>query len=179
MNSMKRLASISLIILTSFACAQTHDQKPAEALKRLAFMLGTWKGKQDFNTGGAKMIGEATISVTEAIGGRYLEERLSTSLPGREPTDTRHLLTFDPKTNKFRAWWFNDTTVAPTEFEGELNGASLELTSKPSASGVILRAIYSSPEPSKLTFRLEMKQADQWQTLFTSTYSKEKGNRRR
>lgn len=156
--------------LISFA--QTHDIPAAEAMKGLAFMKGDWVGKQDFNTGGAPMVGDATNHIDEAIGGRYLEERLSTTLPDRKPTDTRHLLTFDPKSGTYRAWWFNDTSVAPMEFEGKLEDGKLELTSKPTASGAILRATYSSPVANKLVLTFEMKQGEKWQLLFTSSYTK-------
>jgi len=165
-----QLAAIA--VLPILALTQTHDIPVAEAMKGLAFMKGEWVGKQDFNTGGAPMIGEATNRIEEAIGGRYLEERLSTTLPGRKPTDTRHLLTFDPKSGAYRAWWFNDTSVAPQEFEGKLEGGTLTLLSKPTASGAIMRATYRSPEPKTLVFKLEMKMNEDWQLLFTSTYKK-------
>ncbi|MES1147281.1 MAG: DUF1579 family protein, partial [bacterium] len=98
---------LSAIALLSVA--QQHDLKPAEALKSLEFMKGDWAGKQEFNTqGGAAMTGDATNHISDAIGGRYLCEMLSTSLPGRKPTDTRHFISFDPKTQKYTAWWFTD-----------------------------------------------------------------------
>lgn len=161
-----------ILAIPSLLLAQTHDIPAAEAMKGLAFMKGEWVGKQDFNTGGSPMVGEATNRVEEAIGGRYLEERLSTVLPGRKPTDTRHLLTFDPKSGTYRAWWFNDTSVAPQEFEGKLEGGTLTLLSKPTATGAIMRATYRSPESNSLVFTLEMKVKEAWQLLFTSTYKK-------
>lgn len=168
---MKRLPLL-LLLLPTLSFAQTHDIPAAEAMKALEFMKGSWVGTQEFNTGAAAMVGDATNKIEEAIGGRYLEERLSTTLPGRKPTDTRHLVTFDPKSGTYRAWWFNDTSVAPQEFEGKLEGGKLVLTSKPTASGAVLRATYEAPAANKLTFKLEMKQGENWQLLFTSAYGK-------
>lgn len=160
-----------ILLCASFCAAQTHDVKPPEALKKLDFMIGSWVGKQDFNTqGGPAMVGEATNKIEEAIGGRYLEERLSTTLPGRKPTDTRHYISFDPKTNTYKAWWFNDTSVTPSEFEGTLEGTKLVMTSKPTASGAVLRVIYDGAGVDMLTLTLEMKQGEGWMRLFTSTY---------
>lgn len=169
---MKTLLSCLFIATSLVAGAQTHDLKPAEAIKNLAFMTGTWVGKQDFNTGGDPMVGEATNHIEEAIGGRYIEEHLSTALPGRKPSDTRHFLTYDPKTSTFKAWWFNDTSVAPMELEGTLTGTKLELTSKPTAGGAVLKATYEGTGKDKLVYKLEMKQEDKWQLLFTTTYSR-------
>lgn len=154
---------------------QTHGLKPAEALKQLDFMQGEWVGKQDFNVpGGEKMVGDATNSIKSIIGERYVEERLSTTLPGRAPTDTRHITTYDPKSETFKSWWFNDTTVAPSEFEGKVDGKKLEMTSKPSASGAVMRVTYQSAEAEKLVYKLEMKQGESWMLLFTTTYQRKR-----
>lgn len=155
--------------------AQAHGLKPAEALKKLDFMRGNWVGKQNFNVpGGEKMVGDASNSIHAIIGERYIEESLSTTLAGRQPTDTRHITTYDPKTNTFKSWWFNDTTVAPSEFEGNVTGNKLEMTSKPTATGNVMRVTYESPEADKLIYKLEMKQGEGWMELFTTTYHRRK-----
>src|SRR5689334_16893678 len=95
---MKLLIAFLLFAGALVANAQTHDLKPADALKNLAFMKGDWSGKQEFNTnGGAAMSGDAVNHIDDAIGGRYLCEMLSTTMPGRKPTDTRHFISYDPK----------------------------------------------------------------------------------
>jgi Protein of unknown function (DUF1579) len=165
---------LSFLLLTVLA-QQGHSTEPQQAMKDIAFMKGEWKGKQDFNTGGDKMVGAATDSVNDAIGGRYLEERLSTTLPGRAPTDTRHMITFDPVSQKYRAWWFNDTAVGPMEFAGKVEGGKLVLMSTASPESPqrpTMRATYSSPAADQLVFTLEMDAGGKWQLLFTSTYSK-------
>src|ERR1043165_1695933 len=103
---MRNLLCLFALCFCAFASAQQHDLKPADALKRLAFMKGDWSGKQDFNTqGGPAMSGNATNRIDDAIGGRYLCEMLSTTMPDRKPTDTRHFISYDPKSGKYTAWW--------------------------------------------------------------------------
>ena len=169
---MKAIASV-LLLASSFAFAQQHDLKPAEALAKLSFMKGSWQGKQDFNTqGGAAMVGDASNEISDAIGGRYLCEMLSTKIADRKPTDTRHFISYDPKLGKYTAWWFTDTSVGPLSFEGDLVDSKLVLVSKPGAGGTVLRATYESPKPQVLTYTLEMQRDGTWTKLFMTTYGR-------
>ena len=152
--------------------------KPPAAMEQIAWMKGEWTGRQDFNTGGAPMMGDATNHVEDAIGGRYLEERLSTSLPGRKPSDTRHMITFDPTSQTYKAWWFNDTLVGPMELQGKIEEGKLVLTGKAAGQagqGRNLRATYAhmrEADAETLTFTLEMDQDGHWFRLFTTTYKR-------
>lgn len=174
---MKAVLFMLVALTAALTSAQQHDLKPADALKMLAFMRGNWAGKQDFNTqGGPAMSGHATNHIDEVIGGRYLCEMLSTTMPGRKPTDTRHFISYDPKSGKYTAWWFTDTSVGPMEFEGDLAGSKLILQTKPMVTGAgpgtVLRATYESPADGKLTYMLEMQRNGKWTRLFTTTYSR-------
>ncbi|MFI5386044.1 MAG: DUF1579 family protein [Fimbriimonadales bacterium] len=174
---MKTVLFVLIVLSAALASAQQHDLKPADALKNLAFMKGDWAGKQEFNPQlGAAMTGDATNHIDDAIGGRYLCEMLSTKLPGRGPTDTRHFISYNPKSGKYTAWWFTDTSVGPMEFEGDLTGSKLVLQTKPmetgAGPGTVLRATYESPADGKLNYTLEMQRNGEWTRLFTATYSR-------
>jgi hypothetical protein len=175
---MKRIASIPLVwLLVICAAISAFGQQPAgpapSPLDNLAFMKGNWAGKQNFNNpGGDPMVGDATDRVEIGIGGRYLCETLSTTMPGRKPTDTRHFLSYDKQSGTYNAWWFNDTGTHPTEFTGELSENKLVLTSKSSGPGPVLRATYESPSKGTLTFLLEMQQGESWIRLFLTSYSR-------
>ena len=67
--------------------------------------------------------------------GKYLCEMLSTTLPGRKPTDTRHFISFDKQSGKYTAWWFNDTSTHPSELDRRSSGNKLVLLSDPSGTG--------------------------------------------
>ena len=173
---MKLFACVLLAGCGGFAFGQRQTVQPADALNNLKFMQGDWAGKQNFNNpGGAAMVGDATDRIEVGIAGKYLCEMLSTTLPGRKPTDTRHFISYDKQTGKYTAWWFNDTSNHPTALTGELAGSKLVLMSDSSAPGPVLRATYESPSDDKLTFLLEMKNGDNWTSLFLTTYSKKAG----
>ena len=169
---MKGLVWVLLAVGSVAAVGQTAAADPAEALGKLAFLQGDWAGKQDFNTGGgAAMVGDATDRIAAGIAGKYVCETLSTTLPGRKPTDTRHFISFDKGTGKYTAWWFNDTSYHPMALTGDLTGNKLVLASDGSA-GPVLRATYETPNANTLTFLLEMKTGDGWNRLFLTTYKK-------
>jgi len=164
---------VLVAIVSAVGFAQQQPVQPADALARLLFMQGYWAGKQNFDTGGGPaMVGEATDNISLCIEGKFVCEMLSTTLPGRKPTDTRHFISFDKQTGKYTAWWFNDTSYHPTQFTGVLTGNRLVLMSDASAAGPLLRATYENPTPDKLTFQVEMKSGDKWTSLFVSTYTK-------
>ena len=168
-----------LCFLLVYAASVSWGQQPAptptpDPLAGLSFMKGDWKGQQNFNNpGGGTMVGDATDKIDIGIAGKYLCEMLSTTLPGRKPTDTRHFISYDKQSGKYTAWWFNDTSTHPTEFTGDLTGNKLVLTSKSAGPGPILRATYESPSKDTLTFLLEMQQGDSsWTKLFLTIYTK-------
>jgi hypothetical protein len=170
---MKFSVCVLLAFSSVLAFGQQQSVQPADALAELSFMQGDWSGKQDFDTGGGPaMVGEATDRIETGIAGKYLCEMLSTTLPGRKPTDTRHFISYDKPTGKYTAWWFNDTSYHPMALTGDLAGRKLVLMSDASAPGPVLRATYESPSTDKLTFLLEMKNGDTWTRLFLTTYSK-------
>ncbi|MDR3688353.1 MAG: DUF1579 family protein [Fimbriimonas sp.] len=175
---MKPVISFVLLGIASLAVAQGgHDSKAADALKKLSVLEGDWKGKQNFNNpGGPAMVGDITLHAHAVIGGRYFEELLSTSLPGRKPTDSRHYIGFDSAAGKFKAWWFNDTSNIPMQLEGTLDGNKLVLMTSPGPDGTIagptFRATYDFASDHALNYVLELKTGEDWRALFHSNYTK-------
>jgi hypothetical protein len=171
--------SMKLFVCFLALCSSTlaYGQQPAapnpNPLDSLSFMQGDWTGKQNFETGGGPaMVGDATDRIEIGIAGKYLCEMLSTTLPGRKPTDTRHFISYDKQSGKYTAWWFNDTSTHPSELIGDVTGKKLVLLGSSSGPGPVLRATYESPSDNTLTFLLEMKQGDSWTKLFLTTYTK-------
>jgi hypothetical protein len=168
---MKIIVCFLLVCAAVMSYGQQQTPASPDSLSSLSFMKGDWAGKQNFDTGGGPaMVGDATDRIEIGIAGKYLCEMLSTTMPGRKPTDTRHFISYDKQSGKYTAWWFNDTSTRPTEFAGDLSGNKLVLTSN--SAGPVLRATYESPSDGTLTFLLEMKQGDTWVKLFLTTYSK-------
>ena len=169
---MKLVVCFLLVCAAATSSSQQQTPPSPDPLNSLSFMKGDWTGKQNFNNpGGQPMVGDATDRIEIGIAGKYLCEMLSTTMPGRKPTDTRHFISYDKSSGKYTAWWFNDTSSHPTEFSGDLSGNKLVLTSA-SGPGPVLRATYETPSEGTLTFLLEMKQGETWTKLFLTTYSK-------
>lgn len=170
---MKFLVCLLAVLGALSAFGQQQAKSAPGGLDGLSFMEGDWSGQQNFNTqNGKPMVGDATDNIAVCIEGKYVCETLSTTLPNRKPTDTRHFISFDKQTGKYTAWWFNDTSVRPMELTGEVSGNKLVLMSDASAPGPVLRATYERTPDDKLTFLLEMKQGDSWTKLFLTTYAK-------
>jgi hypothetical protein len=170
---MKIFLFFVVALSSALATGQQSTVPQPDGLNNLSWMQGDWAGKQDFNTnGGAAMVGDATDRIETGIAGKYLCEMLSTTLPGRKPTDTRHFISFDKQSNQYTAWWFNDTSTHPMELTGDLTGNKLVLLSNPAAPGPVLRATYESPSDGTLTFLLEMKTGTTWTRLFLTSYTK-------
>lgn len=167
----KTLLSILAACLCIGAQAQGHDLKVPEAMKLVAFMQGDWKGKHIFNAPTPTEM-QATAGIHEAIGGRYLEDVLTTTLPSGKLSDVRHLLTFDPTDQKFHAWWFNNTGSAPNELVGVIQEGKLVLESKPGQSGATIRATYTNISDTKLGYKVEAKMEEGWRELLHTEFSK-------
>ncbi|MHB8634889.1 MAG: DUF1579 family protein [Fimbriimonadaceae bacterium] len=171
---MNAFAVISLV--AGLTGVGQHGSKPAAAMSNVNFLVGDWKGKQTFMIGkGNTMVGDATDHAEWAVGGRFIEEHLSTTLPNQGPTDTRHMLAYDPKTGQYMAYWFNDTSPLPMIMTGKLEGSKLVLV--PSATPgapqqAMLRFTYDGSTPNQMTLTFQMQRAGKWQLLFKSVYSK-------
>ena len=173
MNAIVLLAQISTVVA---ATAQGHGTLTGAGMADIAFLKGAWHGKQNFNTqGSAPMVADITNHISDAVGGRYLEEKLATTLPGQNPTDSRHFITFDTKTKVYRAWWFNDTSVGPMELEGTLTGHKLVMQTKEGTGKNTFRATYDGSAPESLNYTFELQTPTGWRQLFTENYSKSAG----
>jgi hypothetical protein len=117
-------------------------------------------------------VGKIVNQITEAVGGRYLEEKLATTMPGREPTDVRHYITYDPKAKLYKAWWFNDTAIGPMEFEGNLDGHKLVFETHGEPGTNKFRATYEETSPTSMKYTFELATGKDWRLLFTSSYTK-------
>lgn len=164
---------VSTLALASFAlcAAQGHDMKPVDGMKAVAFMVGDWSGKHEFNNG---MKLDVVAKIHEAVNGRYLEDDFVTTLGDGRKSDVRHLLTFDPKIRKYRAWWFNNTSFEPSELVGDFVDGKLVLESKASGPGPAIRATYEKVGDDKLGYKVEAKIGGNWQELLHSVFDRSK-----
>ncbi len=167
------IASILVFAAAASFAQQGHGNQAPEAMKGLSFLVGNWAGKQNFNNPGSPLIADITIKAHAFAAGLFIEEELHTTLPGAKPTEVHHFISFDPKTNEYHAWWFNDTSNTPSELTGTLTGNELVLLSHPTnPKAPVMRATYDQVSDSAMNCKLEMKMGDSWQELFHNSYQK-------
>lgn len=166
----KPFLSLVALLALSLAFGQGHDLKPVDAMKSVGFLVGEWTGKHHFaGPNGTEL--SVTARISEAVGGRYLEDAFVTTLPDGKKSDIRHLLTFDPATQKYRAWWFNNTSFEPNELVGSLESDKLVLESKPGQPGTI-RATYVRVSENELGYKVEAKMGGEWRELLHTVFTR-------
>src|ERR1700722_20048314 len=130
---MKTLMSALLSISACLTMAQAHlSNQPSAKLDAVSFLEGNWTGKQNFQMGnGQTMAADITLTVSKEVGGRYIQEKSTTTLPGGRTGSAVHMLAYDAKLGKYKVWWFNDTSVDPQELTGALEGDKLVMMTGP------------------------------------------------
>ncbi len=104
---------------------------PGESHKKLEPMVGTWNVTQKFwmEPGQAPVESQATSEHTWALGGRFVEQRFSGSMPGMNtPFEGRGYTGFDNVTGKFVGMWMDSFSTSMLTFEGTVTPCGKLLT---------------------------------------------------
>jgi hypothetical protein len=170
---MKLFSTLILVSAVALGFAQGHDNNTgADKLKDIGFIVGSWSGKQNFQTGpGQTMAADITSTVSQEVEGKFIQEKTTTTLPGGKQGSAIHLLSYDAKDDMYKVWWFNDTSAVPQMLEGKFDGTKLVMNTLPDSKGPTFRATYTKGDGA-WTYQLEMKRADSWVTLFVTNYGK-------
>ncbi len=164
-------ALLACFVAIGFAQGGHDVNKGAEKLKDISFIVGSWTGKQNFNTpGGGTMAADITSSVTEEIGGRFIQEKTTTTLPNGGKGFAIHMIGYDADSGMYKVWWFNDTSAKPQELQGTFDGTKLVMNTLPDAK-TTFRATYTKSD-NGWSYQLELKQGDDWRKLFVTNYGK-------
>lgn len=176
MNSQpKTLLCVLLAAMCALGAAQGHNDAPKPVkINNLMFIVGEWSGKQTFHTDNGPMVADITDSATMEVGGRFIEERTTTKLPGGRGGSALHMLSYDPKTDVYKVWWFNDTSPDAQILKGTFDGTKLVLTADvpPDYKGPVLRAVYEKVSPTEMKYEFQMKNGESWRVLFDVDYTK-------
>jgi len=168
-----------LALLSAIAGAQAHGTPASPSIRALNFILGDWHGTQVFNAklAGRPMSAKMELHAKRIIGDRYVEEQITATLPGRPPSDVRHLATFSTQANALQSWWFDDANVGPLAMTGNLDGKNVVLMSHPAegSKAPVLRATYMPKSKTEFSFKLEMKMGPTWTELFVTDYQRDAG----
>lgn len=167
-----RFGIVWIGLSASMAFGQGHVEATKSSATKLAFLVGAWTGRQNFNNpNGKPMVATVTTTIAPVVGGRFLQETINGVLPGRPAFQTVHMMTCDDATGECRAWWFNDTSRGPSEYVGKVDGDVLTMTSVAKSEGAPkLRVTYAKVAGHGLKYRLEMQQGSDWTKLFETDY---------
>ena len=186
-----RLVLVALLFVSTFRCfAQVQAKEaatppwgaPPTELKMANFMLGEWTKSDTVEVAGKKVDITYKLSISKAVGGRYLQVKHVHNVPGEPDVEGMrveglHMLTYDADKKLWRAWWFIGTDTSVSELSGSFEGDKLVMVSKPfrisSPPGErIIRASWRTTSDRGLNFSLDFKQGDSWVKFIDRTYMK-------
>lgn len=118
MNTMQRvgLAVLGALVIGLCGCEQpslsemmTRPERPA-ALDKLDVFVGKWNGEMTFMTpdGSEKMSSTGMTENRWMADGRIMMEEGEYRLENGEKMNSIAIYLYEPKTDKFRYWWFTD-----------------------------------------------------------------------
>lgn len=175
---MKFLIGMLVVLCAALCGAQegfAPPPPPAE-LKQVAFLLGNWEGKETYTFGEMKSEGTGNHHIQMALRGRFLESHYKAKSGFMGDSEGRLLLTYDTAAKKFRSWWYDSSDSGNMEMEGNVEGDSLVMISKPTSipgMGVeTFRATFTKKGDNQLTFVLALKAGDKWEPMIEASYTK-------
>ena len=105
--------------------------KPGVHHEHLAALTGTWQAETRFwmDPSAEPMVSPATAEYRMIMGGRYLEETITSEFMG-QPFKGRGLYGFNNVTGELQAVWIDDTSTGIFLYSGSMNDDGTEMTLK-------------------------------------------------
>ncbi len=102
--------------------------KPGKQHERLAALVGTWQAETKFwmDASAPPMTAPGTIEYRMVMGGRFLEEKVSSEFMG-SPFSGMGLYGYDNITGKLQAMWIDDMSTGIYSYSGSMNEAGDEM----------------------------------------------------
>ena len=149
-------------------------QAPKE-MARLNFTTGNWFGiaNRDFGQGSMERL-VCSMSSVRSMGGRYIRMNFDMKVASG-PYECLCLLSFDPQTKKYKAWWFDTLNSLNIEFTGGFESNALFLTSQPYRIGnteVIYRMRWADKAEEGVALAIDRRVSNKWYPLFDGSYKK-------
>lgn len=135
--------------------------QPGEAHKKLEPMIGAWTATQKFwmEPGQAPQESTATCENAWALGGRFVEQRFTGSMPGSaQPFEGRGFTGYDNVTGKFVGMWMDTFSTSMMTFEGAISPCGKVLT---------FRGEQKAPNNMTVKYRYEVKLESADRHVFT------------
>ena len=174
MNLIAAIAALSILA----PAQEGMTMKPSAELKKMAYLVGTWKGTGKFYGMGPKPIAVSdTVTFAPAMQGMWLEEKHTAYMDKQIFMVGRQFTTYDDQAKKWKAVWLDNAAPYHMEMTGSFVGSSLVMTSPPMAmpgmaEKVITRATHRKLSDRKFEANIEMQTGGKWAPMITSTYVK-------
>ena len=151
-----------MLVVVAGAVAQPSMEAPAE-VKKLDWMLGTWKG--DFNWVQEGMKSEGTMTYTSVMDGQFQRTTSVIEMMGMKMTESS-FMGWDAKKKKYFMYTFSNFSPMPRIDWGDLVGDKMVLISEPWDTGqgepTISRGTMSKDGADSASLLLEFKIAGKW-----------------
>jgi hypothetical protein len=174
---MKKAICLGLLLVTALAMGQEGMQPtpPAPELKKLEFMVGSWKGTFTVTMGGQEMQMACTAKIEWVHKGNFLRTDMTVDMGEMGKSQGISYTSYDPKTKSYVGYGFEDISPQPREETGKFEGTKFVSISKPwevMGTSMPYRSTFES-KPDGLYMLLEMKQGDEWVKMGESTLKKQ------
>lgn len=174
---MKLISSLVLVVAGVTAIAQDPGMMmaPPKEVKQLSWMLGTWTGTNTSNMSGTPEKAACTVKTEWSCGGRFLKTTFSTKMMGSKFEGVQ-MTTFNPESKEWTTIWFDSMTPQDMHSKGTIKGNTITFISDPmpmpDGSSGVFRSQWTKMSNTHMTFRLDMKQGEEWSKLISGSYRK-------
>ena len=130
-------------------------------LRQLDFLIGSWKGSLQTNSGTASI----SLENKRTYRDNFISSMIRTGVPGILSANESCYIWWDGAAGVFRSWAASDLSEQPREDVGKLKDGSLAMVSLPWAvrgvTQTTMRTFTLLPG-GKLRLRLDVRQGDTW-----------------
>ncbi|MCW5935985.1 MAG: FABP family protein [Fimbriimonadaceae bacterium] len=172
MKSTLRLLTVAALATASFV-ARAQDFEPPAELKKLDWMIGSWSGSGKMAMQGMEM--DFTAKVACSWEGQFMKLVSETDFGMLKMTETM-FLGWSPTDSQYIAYSFTNISPEARIETGSLEGDTMTMVSQPwnvMGDSSVARTKVGKKSATKLLFKLEFKEGDDW--VPASEYEMTKG----
>jgi len=173
---MRLLAILGTMLFAGTVLAQGPSAKVDNEVKKLDFMLGEWSGKETvyMEPGQKPTPVDSAWSIKSYLSGRYLRLDNKSTMPGLGPYEGCLMITFDPVSKKYKAYWFDSMSAEQVIAEGTFENNKLVMMANQmqGTTPMSFRITYELKGKSELGFLMESKTGDKFEKAMEGSYKK-------
>lgn len=159
---MRTLTLFAAFAVVGFVGAQAQEMAPPPELNKLAWTLGSWKGKIHFTMEGVDSEGDMTMN--SVMDGMFIKGTTTWDMMGMKMVENAYM-GWDEKAKCYRSWAFTNFSPDPRYEKGVLDGDTFSSTSEPwnvMGQATVGRGTLKKLGEKEISFTLEFKEGDKW-----------------